>query len=180
MPAAAPARSSHQRDWRSSVGPPRIRCHTRDIGPVPAPGTIPPNCSRVSETIDTSRRNGRATAHSTTVTTPVTSRASHRSMPEPGRNSETTSSACRPASAPTTSVFTIAAPATRSSAGRMSGFSTATTATAGAVITSSRSMSIATSTSTLDRSWNSAMHMASTSASTPAPTRLPDLPWKYG
>ena len=45
----------------------------------------------------------------------------------------------------------------------------ATTAAAGAVITSSRMISIATSTRTLDSSWNSAMHAASTRASTPAP-----------
>ena len=72
----------------------------------------------------------------------------------------------------------MAAPATRSSAGRMSGLRMATTATAGAVITSSRSTSMATSTSTLDSSWNSPMHAAWTTASSPAPIRLPDLPWK--
>ena len=70
----------------------------------------------------------------------------------------------------------MAAPPTRKSAGRISGLRIATTAAAGAVITSNRMMSIATSTRTLDNSWNSAMHTASTSASTPAPMRLPDLP----
>ena len=99
-------------------------------------------------------------------------------MPDPGRNIVTTSSACSPASAPTTIVLTIAAPATRSSAGRISGLSTATTAIAGAVITISRSSSSAVSTSTLLSSWNRAMHAAWITARIPTPTRLPDLPWK--